>query len=414
MTDDTAFEVGGNVCTTPGSVVFQNELIQLIQYTPTTAKVYERPLVIVPPCINKYYILDLQPANSFVAHAVAQGHTVFLVSWRNAGAEQGKLTWDDYLEQGVLPRDRGRRSRSARRTRSTPSGFCVGGTLLASALAVAGGARRAPGGEHDAADHDAGLLRHRRDRPARHRGGRRGARGGDRQGRPAQGQRAGAGVRLAAGQRPDLAVRRQRLPEGQGAARVRPALLEQRRHQPARADVLLVPPQHLPGEQAARTGRHSAAGRAGRSGARSRLPAFVYASKEDHIVPWKTAYASTQMLGGDTTFVLGASGHIAGRHQSAGEEEAQLLGRTRTRGDPPPIPTPGSRAPRGCRAAGGRRGTSGSPSTPAPRSTPGRSSATPSSRRSRTPQAATSRRRAGNAQRSARIDTQLLAPRVLI
>ena len=134
----------------------QNELIQLIQYTPTTAQVYKRPLVIVPPCINKYYILDLQPANSFVAHAVAEGHTVFLVSWRNVGAEQGTLTWDDYLEQGVLAGDR-RGAGDHRADKANTLGFCVGGTLLASALAVRGRPRRAHRGEHDAADVDAGL-----------------------------------------------------------------------------------------------------------------------------------------------------------------------------------------------------------------------------------------------------------------
>ncbi len=85
MTDETAFEVGRNVGTTPGSVIYQNDLMQLIQYRPTTDTVHRRPLVIVPPSINKYYILDLQPQNSFIAHAVAQHHTVFLVSWRNAG-----------------------------------------------------------------------------------------------------------------------------------------------------------------------------------------------------------------------------------------------------------------------------------------------------------------------------------------
>jgi hypothetical protein len=80
----------------------QTELMQLIQYAPATDTVRKRPLVIVPPCINKYYILDLQSANSFVAHAVGKQQTVFLVSWRNAGPEQATLTWDDYLEQGVL------------------------------------------------------------------------------------------------------------------------------------------------------------------------------------------------------------------------------------------------------------------------------------------------------------------------
>ena len=102
QTDEAAFEVGRNLAVTPGTVVHENELMQLIQYAPATAEVGKRPLVMVPPCINKFYILDLQPQNSFVRYAVEQGHTVFMVSWRNPGPAQGHYSWDDYLEMGVL------------------------------------------------------------------------------------------------------------------------------------------------------------------------------------------------------------------------------------------------------------------------------------------------------------------------
>jgi polyhydroxyalkanoate synthase subunit PhaC len=135
QTDETAFEVGRNVANTEGAVVFENELFQLIQYKATTKTVYERPLLLVPPCINKYYILDLQPDNSLVKYAVEQGHTVFLVSWCNPDASLGHTTWDDYIEKGTLKAIKLVQEISGQ-DKINLLGFCVGGTIVATALAL--------------------------------------------------------------------------------------------------------------------------------------------------------------------------------------------------------------------------------------------------------------------------------------
>lgn len=133
--DEAAFEVGRNLAVTPGIVVFENDLIQLIQYTPQTVEVERTPLLIVPPCINKYYLLDLGAGNSFVEYAVAQGHHVFLISWRSAVAETQYLTWDDYLTLGPLKSiDVVREIAGVDRIHAL--GFCVGGTILSCAAGV--------------------------------------------------------------------------------------------------------------------------------------------------------------------------------------------------------------------------------------------------------------------------------------
>src|SRR5215475_10616557 len=133
--DESKFEVGGNLASTPGSVIYENELIQLIQYTPVTAQVEKTPLLMVPPCINKYYLLDLGKGNSFVEYAVAQGHQVFLISWRSAVAETGHLTWNDYLTLGPLKAvDVVREIAGVDKIHAL--GFCVGGTILSCAAGV--------------------------------------------------------------------------------------------------------------------------------------------------------------------------------------------------------------------------------------------------------------------------------------
>ncbi|MGY2906427.1 PHA/PHB synthase family protein [Bradyrhizobium sp. URHC0002] len=133
--DESAFEVGRNLAVTPGSVIFENELIQLIQYTPQTAEVEKTPLLIVPPCINKYYLLDLGAGNSFVEYAVSRGHQVFLISWRSAVPEIQNLTWDDYLNLGVLRSIEVVRD-IAKADQIHTLGFCVGGTILSCAAGV--------------------------------------------------------------------------------------------------------------------------------------------------------------------------------------------------------------------------------------------------------------------------------------
>ena len=134
MTDERAFEVGRNVATTPGKVVFQNDLMQLIQYAPMTDTVAKRPLLIMPPWINKFYILDLREKNSYIRWAVSQGHTVFVVSWVNPDRRHADKGFDDYMFEGPLAAlDAIERATGEREVNVI--GYCLGGTLLGSALA---------------------------------------------------------------------------------------------------------------------------------------------------------------------------------------------------------------------------------------------------------------------------------------
>ncbi len=310
MTDESAFEVGRNIAITPGSVVYRNELIELIQYAPTTPSVHKRPLVMIPPSINKFYILDLTPANSFVAHAVAQGHTVFMVSWRNIPPELGQLTWDDYIDQGVLTALRVAGDIAGSKTVNA-LGFCVGGAILAAALAVLA-ARR----DHSVAS--ATLLTTLVDYAD-----------------PGE-----IGVYVS---REFLAAREPQLMAGAvvNGGELAGAFASLRANElvwnyvvgnylkgqtPPAFDLLYwnSDATNLPGPMYAYYLRNlyldnklrlpGALEMCGESIDLSRVhaPTYVYASREDHIVPWRSAYRTTGLVGGDVTFVLGASGHIAG------------------------------------------------------------------------------------------------------
>ena len=134
MVDTAAFAPGRNLALTPGKVVLRNKLIELIQYAPTTETVHQIPVMIVPPWINKYYIMDMQPKNSMVHFLVEQGFTVFMLSWRNPDASMEDTTIEDYMDLGPLAA-----SEVVREITGSPTvnvmGYCIGGTLLAMTLA---------------------------------------------------------------------------------------------------------------------------------------------------------------------------------------------------------------------------------------------------------------------------------------
>lgn len=310
LADESAFEVGRNLAATPGAVVFENEVMQLIQYAPLTETVHERPLLMVPPCISKYYMLDLRPENSFVRYCVGEGHTVFLVSWRNPPLELGHLTWEDYLSQGVMKAIDVMLDIAGAGTANALA-FCVGGTLLASAVAV----MRAQGDARIASvtllasllDYrdagDLGMLIDEAYVLARE--------GGLAQGGVVPGWEIGMSfASLRANEFIWTAVLSRYL-KGEAAPPI--DLLYWTNDQP-----------NLPGawflyyirnmyleNNLARAGRLRLCGTAVDL-ARIDVPAYVFGARDDHIVPWKCTYASTRLLSGEIEYVLGASGHVAG------------------------------------------------------------------------------------------------------
>lgn len=317
QTDESAFEVGRNVAVSEGAVVYENELFQLIEYKPLTAKVYERPMLFVPPCINKFYILDLQPENSVIRYTVEQGHRVFVISWRNPDASLAAKTWDDYIEHGPIEAIEVVKAIAGTDEINT-LGFCVGGTILTTALAVL-----AARGENPAKSmtllttlldfEETGVL--------------------------------DVFVDEAAVQLREMTIGAE-APTGPGLLKgkdlattfsfLRPNDLVWnyvvgnylKGEAPPPFDLLYWngDSTNLPGPMYCWYLRHTylqnelkQPGKLSVCGlpldvTKIKSPVFIYASREDHIVPWKAAYASTGVLKGakDQTFVLGASGHIAG------------------------------------------------------------------------------------------------------
>jgi polyhydroxyalkanoate synthase len=331
QTDEAAFEVGRNLALTPGEVVFESGLLQLIQYRAATPQVGARPLVIVPPCINKFYILDLRPENSFVRYAVEQGHTVFMVSWRNVGPEEGGYDWDDYVEAVQQALTIGKEITQSDRVNAL--GFCVGGTLLAAALAV-----QAAKGERgvQSATYLATMLDFE-----------------------APGQ-IGVFIDEAAVAAREAAIGKGGILPGADLAATFNALRANDLvwpyvvnnyllgGSPAAFDLLYwnADSTNLPGPMYCSYVRNTylenklrVPGALRSCGVpvdlgKIEVPAFILATREDHIVPWRAAYRSLQLLGGEKQFVLGASGHIAGVVNPAASGKRSFWHSARHDGDP--------------------------------------------------------------------------------
>jgi polyhydroxyalkanoate synthase len=310
MTDESLFEVGKNVATTEGAVVFENELFQLIEYKPLTDKVFEKPFLLFPPSINKFYILDLQPENSLIRYAVAQGHRTFVVSWRNPDASLAKASWDDYIEKAVIKAIQVTQDITGAKTINT-LGFCVGGTMMGSALAVLAARGEKPVASAtfltsmlDFADTgvldvfiDEGFVKYREQEMGK---------GGLMKGkdlamtfsflRPNDLVWNYVVGNYLKGETPppfDLLYWNSdstNLPGPFYAWYLRNTYLENNLTQPGAATVC---------------GEKIDLGLVD-------MPVYIYGSREDHIVPIGGAYASTQYLPGKKRFVMGASGHIAG------------------------------------------------------------------------------------------------------